>query len=43
MAKDFTSAAHHTQIAQALGYPVHPDFVSHLRGELAKLKNESQR
>lgn len=38
MAKDFESAAYHVQIAQALGYPVHADFVSHLRGELAKRK-----
>jgi len=43
MAKDFTSAAHHTQIAQALGYAVHPDFVSHLRGELTKLKDQTKR
>lgn len=40
MASDFESAAYHLQLAQALGYPVHPDFVSHLREELARKRNK---
>ncbi len=43
MMEDFESAAYHVQIAQALGYAVHPDFVSHLRGELARLKDQTKR
>jgi hypothetical protein len=42
MMEDFESAAYHVQIAQALGYAVHPGFVSQLRAELLKRKNESQ-
>ncbi|MFQ5778124.1 MAG: tetratricopeptide repeat protein, partial [Terriglobia bacterium] len=40
MKSDFEAAAHHIQIARALGYQVHPDFLRHLQGELAHRKKQ---